>query len=113
MPDTFEVPAPTPQAEAVYRKFMASITSADIMLAMQLQLSAAHWCDSESLYICFDKTKRSSYNYAQEPEVHSRLRRAAAQSIAPMTVELVLKDGSVRVSDKIPEEIYGVKITEE
>ena len=113
VPDTFEVPAPTPQAEAVYRKFMASITSADIMLAMQLQLSAAHWCDSESLYICFDKTKRSSYNYAQEPEVHSRLRRAAAQSIAPMTVELVLKDGSVRVSDKIPEEIYGVKITEE
>ncbi len=113
VPDTFEVPAPTPQAEAVYRKFMASITASDIMLAMQLQLSAAHWADSESLYICFDKTKRSSYNYAQEPEVHSRLRRAAAQSIAPMTVELVLKDGSVRISDEIPQEIYGVKITEE
>lgn len=113
VPDTFEVPAPTAQAEAVYRKFMAAITASDIMLAMQLQLSAAHWCDSECLYICFDKTKRSSYNYAQEPEVKTRLRHAAAESIAPMTVELVLKDGSVRVSENIPEEIYGVKITEE
>lgn len=113
VPDTFEVPAPSPQSEALYRKFMAAITASDIMLAMQLQLSAAHWCDSESLYICFDKTKRSSYNYAQESAVRQRLSRAAAESIAPMTVELVLKDGSVRISENIPEEIYGVKITED
>ncbi|MBO4879206.1 MAG: DNA polymerase III subunit gamma/tau [Clostridia bacterium] len=113
VPDTFEVPAPSPRAEAIYRKFMAAITESDIMLAMQLQLSAAHWCDSDHLYICFDKSKRSSYNYAQETETKSRLRRAAAASIEPMDVELVLKDGSVRISDSIPEEIFGVKITEE
>lgn len=113
VPDTFEVPAATPQAEELYKRFMAALMSADIMLGMQLQLSAAHWCDSECLYICFDKSKRSSYNYASASDAMARLNRTAAGSIEPFTVELVLKDGSVAVNEELPVELFGVKITEE
>ncbi|MBR6006363.1 MAG: DNA polymerase III subunit gamma/tau, partial [Clostridia bacterium] len=80
VPDSFEVPAPTPRAEQLYRQFMAALTNVDIMLGMQLQLSAAHWCDDECLYICFDRQKRANYFYCSEPEAKITLRRAAAES---------------------------------
>lgn len=67
----------------------------DMMLGIQIQLAAAHWLENENLFICFDKSKRSNYNYANTPEVKAKLRRAAGESIAPHGVELVLKDGSV------------------
>ncbi len=43
----------------------------------------------------------------------AKLHRIAHESIAPYDVELIIKDGSVSVSDELPTELYGVKITEE
>lgn len=111
--DFYEVPAATPRAEELYNRFMASLMKNDFMLGIQLQLSCAHWCDDETLYICFDKLKRSNYNYANGSEARAKLGRAAAESIAPTNVELVLKDGRVASQDNVPTEIFGVTITEE
>lgn len=113
VPDYYEVPAATPKAEELYKSFMASLMKNDFMLGIQIQLSCAHWCDDETLYICFDKLKRSNYNYANGSDARAKLRRAAAESIAPMNVELVLKDGRVASQDNAPTEIFGVTITEE
>lgn len=70
------------------------------------------WLENENLFICFDKSKRSNYNYANTPEVKAKLRRAAGESIAPHGVELVLKDGSVVAKKDVPTELFGVEITE-
>lgn len=113
VPDTFEVPAASPKAEELFKKFMAAIFSAEITLAMHLQLAAAHWCDNDCLYFCFDKSKRRNYNEASLPEAKARLNRVAAGCIAPYEVELVLKDGSVTVNESLPVELFGVRITEE
>lgn len=109
----FEVPAPSKQAEELYKKFMSALMAADIMLGIQLQLAVAHWCDEENLYICFDKAKRSNYNYANGADIRQKLRRVAAESIAPFNIELVLKDGSVTAAEAMPTELFGVEITEE
>lgn len=113
VPDSYEVPAASDKAEELYKAYMARLCQADIMLAMHLQLAAAHWCDSECLYFCFDKSKRRNYNEASQPESRSRLNRVAAECIAPFEIELVLKDGSVTINRELPTEIFGVKITEE
>ncbi|MBQ1684665.1 MAG: DNA polymerase III subunit gamma/tau [Clostridia bacterium] len=113
VPDSYEVPAASDKAEELYKAYMARLCQSDIMLAMHLQLAAAHWCDSECLYFCFDKSKRRNYNEASQPESRSRLNRVAAECIAPYEIELVLKDGSVTVNRELPTEIFGVKITEE
>ena len=110
--DSFEVPAATPEAEELFRAFMAALMKTDMMLGIQIQLAAAHWLENENLFICFDKSKRSNYNYANTPEVKAKLRRAAGESIAPHGVELVLKDGSVVAKKDVPTELFGVEITE-
>lgn len=110
--DSFEVPAATPEAEELFRAFMAALMKTDMMLGIQMQLAAAHWLENENLFICFDKSKRSNYNYANTPEVKAKLRRAAGESIAPHGVELVLKDGSVVAKKDVPTELFGVEITE-
>ena len=110
--DSFEVPAATPEAEELFRTFMAALMKTDMMLGIQIQLAAAHWLENENLFICFDKSKRSNYNYANTPEVKAKLRRAAGESIAPHGVELVLKDGSVVAKKDVPTELFGVEITE-
>ena len=110
--DSFEVPAATPEAEELFRTFMAALMKTDMMLGIQIQLAAAHWLENEILFICFDKSKRSNYNYANTPEVKAKLRRAAGESIAPHGVELVLKDGSVVAKKDVPTELFGVEITE-
>lgn len=114
--DVFEAPKASEECKEMFRRFMAHMMQTDIMIGMQLQLASAHWSDEENLYFCFDKTKRSSYNYAQSPEVRAKLTRAAALTIDPLGVELILKDGSVRANNEqneLPDELYGVKITEE
>ena len=44
-----------------------------------------------------------------KPKLHS----TAAMSIAPYGVEVILKEGSVKVNPELPTELFGVKITEE
>ena len=110
--DNKEAPAATPEAEELFRTFMAALMKTDMMLGIQIQLAAAHWLENENLFICFDKSKRSNYNYANTPEVKAKLRRAAGESIAPHGVELVLKDGSVVAKKDVPTELFGVEITE-
>ena len=113
VPDTFEVPAPSPKAEELFNKYMAAVMKNEMMAGMHLRLAAAHWCDDECLYFCFDKSKKANYNVASKPDVVSRLNQVAAESIAPYYVELVLKDGSVRINQDLPTELFGVKITDE
>lgn len=109
----FSVPAATPRAEELYKGFMAALMKTDVMLGIQLQLASAHWCDDDNLYICFDKSRSSNYNYANGSEARTKLRRAAGESIAPLDIELVLKDGKVTADENVPTEILGVNIVEE
>ncbi|MBR4435047.1 MAG: DNA polymerase III subunit gamma/tau [Clostridia bacterium] len=111
--DVFVAPKATPQSEDLFKRFMMYLMPNEIMLGSHLQLAAAHWCDDENLYFCFDKTRRSNYNYATTPDSRARLERAAETTIRPFGVEIILKDGSVRTADDTPKELYGVKITEE
>lgn len=104
-----EIPPATPKAEELFKGFMASIMRNDIMLGMQLQLASAHWCDDEMLYICFDKKRSSNYNYLIEPEVKQKLRRIAAESIAPYGIEIMLSDVAGSTGE-IPKELFGVEI---
>lgn len=116
---------PSPETEALYKKFMAAIMDADITTGIQLQLASSHWCDNEILYLCFDKSKTSNYNYANGPEVKTRIRHTAAEAIAPYSVELVLRDGNAFADapgnipgdasgkSSIPKKIFGVTISEE
>lgn len=105
----YEIPAASPKAEELFRNFMASIMRNEIMIGIQLQLASAHWCDEKTLYICFDKNRSSNYNYLIEAEVKQKLRRVAAESIAPYTVEIMLRD-AIGGIDGVPKELFGVEI---
>lgn len=48
--DSFEVPAATPEAEELFRTFMAALMKTDMMLGIQIQLAAAHWLENENLF---------------------------------------------------------------
>ena len=117
-------PKATAESEALYKKFMAAVMNADITTGIQLQLASSHWCDNEILYLCFDKSRTSNYNYANGPDVRTRIRRIAADSIAPFGVELILRDGNFPAADagngsagsaagNVPKEIFGIAISEE
>ena len=105
-------PAATPEAEAIYKAFMAALMRSDLMLGMQLQLSSSHWCDDEMLNICFDKSKRSNYNYTSSADIKQKLRKIAAESIAPYSVDILLGDDTAQTSD-LPKELFGVEIVKE
>ena len=105
-------PAATPEAEAIYKTFMAALMRSDLMLGMQLQLSSSHWCDDEMLNICFDKSKRSNYNYTSSADIKQKLRKIAAESIAPYSVDILLGDDTAQTSD-LPKELFGVEIVKE
>ncbi len=103
------IPDASPKAEELFKAFMAAVMRNDIMLGIQLQLAAAHWCDDELLYICFDKKRSSNYNYLIEAEIKQKLRRVAAESIAPYSIEL----GSYDAADgpgEFPREVFGVEV---
>ena len=113
VPSTFEIPAASDKANELFNAFMAAAMKNDMFMGMQLQASAAHWCDSDTLYICFDKSKALAYNTLIAPSMKSKLQSTAAMSIAPFGVEPIFKGGSVTVNPELPTELFGVKITEE
>lgn len=102
----------TAESENIYKTFMAALMRSDIMLGMQLQLSSSHWCDGGMLNICFDKSKRSNYNYTNSSDNRQKLRKIAAESIAPYGVDILLGDDALRASE-LPKELFGVEIVKE
>lgn len=108
-----EIPQPSVQADNLYNAFMAALMKSDIMLGIQLQMAKAHWCSDECLYICFDKSKRSNYNYVSSSENRLKLRQAAALSIEPFSVEVVQRDAGNSDAANTPNQLFGIEITEE
>ena len=113
VPNDYEIPAASQKANELYDRFIATAMKNDIFFGVQLSASAAHWCDSETLYICFDKGKVLAYNTIMAPAMKPKVQSTAAMSIAPYSVEIVFRDGSVTVNPELPAELFGVKITEE
>lgn len=113
VPNCFEIPAASPQANELYNSFISSAMENDVFFGMQIRASAAHWCDGDTLYICFDKAKALAYNTLMSAAMKPKLQSVAAQSIAPYGVEVIFKQGSVEVNPELPAELFGVKITEE
>lgn len=113
VPSSFEIPAASAKANELYNRFIAAAMENDVFMGMQIQASAGHWCDSDTLYICFDKYKALAYNTVTAPSMKPKLQSTAAMSIAPYGVEVILKEGSVTVNPELPTELFGVKITEE
>lgn len=113
VPNSFEIPSASAQSNELYNRFMSAAMESDVFMGMQIQASAAHWCDSETLYICFDKSKALAYNTLIAPNMKPKMQSAAAMSIAPYVVEPIFREGSVTVNPELPSELFGVKITEE
>lgn len=113
VPNSYEIPAASSKANELYNGFMSAAMQNDMFLGMQIQASAAHWCDNDTLYICFDKSKALAYNTVIAPSMKSKLQSIAAMSIAPFGVEVIFREGSVTVNPELPSELFGVKITEE
>ena len=103
------MPQPTQEAEELFRRFMSAVMQSEVLIGVQLQLSSTHWCDEDTLYICFDKKCTNNYNYLINADIKQKLRRIAAESIAPFGIEISLS-GSAQGSDSVPDELYGVKI---
>ena len=103
------MPQPTQEAEELFRRFMSAVMQSEVLIGVQLQLSSTHWCDEDTLYICFDKKCTNNYNYLINADIKQKLRRIAAESIAPFGIEIALS-GSAQGSDSVPDELYGVKI---
>lgn len=108
-----EIPQATVEADNLYKSFMAAIMKSDIMLGIQLQMAKAHWCSDDCLYICFDKSKRSNYNYVSSSENMLKLRQAAALSIEPFSVRVVQRDGGSNDDADTLNQLFGIEITEE
>lgn len=113
VPSSFEIPAASSKANELYNRFISAAMENDMFMGMQIQASAGHWCDGSTLYICFDKFKSLAYNTVTAPSMKPKLHSTAAMSIAPYGVEVILKEGSVKVNPELPTELFGVKITEE
>lgn len=111
--DAYEIPPATAEADAMFNSFMAALMKHDIMLGIQLQMAKAHWCSDGRLYICFDKSKRSNYNYVSSSENMQKLRQAAAISIEPFGIEVVQRDGADSAAAGIPNQLFGIDIIEE
>ncbi len=113
VPPSFEIPAPSQKANELFGSFIACAMQNDVFLGVQIQTSSGHWCDEDTLYICFDKSKALAYNTVVKPEMKAKLHGIAAMSIAPYGVEVIFKEGSVTVNPELPSELFGVKITQE
>ncbi|MBR5949789.1 MAG: DNA polymerase III subunit gamma/tau [Clostridia bacterium] len=111
--NSYPIPAASAKANELYNSFISAAMQSDMFMGMQIQASAAHWCDSDTLYICFDKSKALAYNTVIAPSMKSKLQSTAAMSIAPFGVEVIFRGGSVKVDPELPAELFGVKITEE
>lgn len=107
-----ELPKATDEAESLYKTFMAALMRTDVMLGVQMQLAAGHWCDETALYFGFDKSRQQNYNHISSPEVRQKLKQLAATCIAPRTVEFQYEEQAVN-NVGLPTELFGTKITEE
>ncbi len=107
-----ELPKATDEADALYKTFMAALMKTDVMLGVQMQLAAGHWCDETTLYFGFDKSRQQNYNHVSSPDVRQKLKQVAASCIAPRTVEFQYEEQAVN-NVGLPTELFGTEITEE
>ncbi len=107
------VPDASADADELYNKLMRKLAEReyDPTLAVSLSTSKAHWAEDGVLHICFDRSGRQLYNYANDTAMRTVLNEAAKNSIAPYTVELDLKN-TASVRQKSVKELLGVPITE-
>lgn len=109
--NVFEAPAATRDADRLYAEFREALKEIDPTVYYALDMASAHWVEGNVLHICYDRSGKNMYDYITNAESRHSLTAAAEASIKPVTVEPVLKSGSVRRSAVT--ELFGVPITEE
>ena len=109
-PEQYEAPPLTADADELYEKFLEALREDDETLVVSFGMSKAHWVSEGVLHICFDSSSLALYNYVSNPDSRAKLISAAKRAIAPHTVEVEMKRGSIRQS--FVKELFGVPIIE-
>lgn len=105
------IPDASPSADELFRKLVDAVEAIDPAMPVILGFEAGHWLEGNVLHICYAKDSSFQCDYIQLPDSRESLNEAARASIAPYTVAVEVRAGSVK--QKRVTELLGVPIVDE